>query len=209
MTQRVKTILAIGAILLIAFLLIRSCKKPEKIYIKVPVTTGTFEKQKPIYIVKENIKYITKWKTKDSLIVYETINPVNQDLVNKYKIAKDSIDKFKLYVDAVQIRDFTLHYQDSILDIFIDGKTQGELDYAEPRYTIKERQLKIYEPEKKLKFRMLAGVELRSNIKRLDYSINLGLQNAKGSIYRVGYSKQIDGNYFMLGYDHPIFSKTK
>lgn len=205
MSHHTKTLLTITGLVILGFLLIKACKKPEKVYITVPATTGKFEKQKPIYIVDKETVYVTKWKTKDNIVSVETENPVNQDLVDKYQSATDSIERFKILLDAIQVRDFTLHFIDSVLDITIDGTTQGEIDYVEPRYTIKEKTFPIpVPPVSKPTFILLGGAEVRSSIKQFDYNVNLGLQNPKGHIYRLGYSKQPNGNFIMVGYDYPL-----
>lgn len=208
MTEIIKTSLAITVIVILSILLFRECSKPKIICDPIPTTSGAFEKQKPVILIERDTTYITKWKTKDNTIVVKTQNPVNQELLDKYECAKDSIERFKMYVSAIQIKDFTLSVEDSTIALTINGRAQGDIESFDSKYTIKERTHEVIPivTNKQTAFRLLLGAELRSNLKKFDYSLNLGLQNTAGNIYRVGYSKEVDGNYFMVGYDYSIFS---
>ncbi len=206
MIEIIKDALAVIVIVILSILLFKACNKPPIVIIKPAEIPGTFEKQEPVYVIKKDTVYLTKWWVKDSTIVVETPNPINQELAVNYKLAKDSIDKFKLYVSAIQIKDFVNHFEDTTIDLTITGQVQGELKCLIPKYTLKPH---VILPDKPVLFKALIGAEIRSNLNKFDYNINLGIQDSKDNIYRVGYSRQFGSNYIMIGFDYSMFYISK
>lgn len=205
------TKILLGIIVALAVLLwFKSCNggKGELIKVKVPEVKNEFEKQEPIYITKTDTVYITKWKTKDKIIHVETENPVNDSLAIAYQKAVDSLDRYKLYLSAIQIRDFKTTFDDEFLNLEITGKVQGELKYLKPSYTIKEREIASEVRQKDVVFRFLVGAQLQNSFEfdQFSWNVNAGLQNKKGNIIRAGYSKINGQEYLMLGYDLSVFS---
>ena len=188
---------------LAAVLWFKGCEK-ETIKVKVPEVIGDFEPQKPEYIIEKDTVYITKWKTKTNTIEVPTKNPVNDSLVLAYQQAQDSLERFKQYLEAIQIRSFSNTFEDEYLDLTISGKVQGKLLSLKPDYKIKERTI---ETEAPTNLRLLAGFEIGNSTLFNDfrYKVNIGLQNASGNIYRFGYAKEnVIGHYFWLGYDFSL-----
>jgi hypothetical protein len=201
-----KWLLAVIAILLF-ILWVKSCDDNKQTTdVVVPEVSNELPKQEPIYITKKDTVYITKWRYKDKIVHVQTKNPVNDSLAIAYQQAKDSLDRFKLYLSAIQIRDFTTHFEDDYLDLTVDGQVQGELKWLKPNYIVKERTIQV--PQKQVAFRLLLGGQVQNNLQFSDfnYNANLGLQNAKGNIFRVGYSKLSGQDYIMLGYDFSVFT---
>ena len=188
----------------------KSCNKepapPIKKEITVPEVRAKLEPQTPIYIKSPEKPARIKWKAGKTI---EVENPVNLDLVEAFKAAKDSLEQFKLYIAAIQIRSFANTFNDSNLTLTIEGKVRGSLISLEPTYTIKRRSLEI--PNEKVVFRLLLGAAIQNNLNFDDfrYNLNAGFQNRNGNIIRFGYARQYDNNYFMLGYDLNIFERKQ
>jgi hypothetical protein len=195
------TLLAIIAALLIV-IWVKSCKtEVENVKVKIPEIKSDFKPQKPIYLPsKADTVYSVKWKDKK----IEVENPLNQELAKKYQLAKDSLERYKMYLFAIQIREFENVFEDENVKLTINGSVQGQLNWIKPKYTIKEKTVEV--PISKSQFRVLIGAHTQSSIDLSDfnYGLNLGFQNSSGSIYRVGYSKMQGNDYFLLGYDFTL-----
>jgi len=207
MKKLIQPIIIAGLIILLFF---KTCGKgdtePKIIEVEVPAQSGEFEPQTPIHIVSDTI-YITKWKE----VKVETTNPVNTELAEKYQTAKDSLERYRMYVDAIQIRDFESYFEDEYLELTISGKVQGEIKSIKPEYTIKSRTTETTISPKQTVFRLLGGVEFGNNTSLNDfrYKFNLGFQNAKGNVISASYEKWNGVDYYWLGYDVSIFSFEK
>ena len=189
--------------LLLAFLFFRECTRETKVVrVTVPAVEGEFKPQKPVYITETDTLYITKWKDRK---IY-TENPVNDSLAVAYQQAMDSLSRYKLYLDAIQIRSFRNIFENDTIKITVEGEVQGELRYLKPSYLIKEREIDVEVPETKL--RLLAGAEIGNNTNFSDfqYKLNVGLQNKKGGIYRLGYSRENFEDIIWIGYDFSILN---
>ena len=111
--------------------------------IKIPEIHNVFKPSKVIYLTDtlevEKIKYITKWKT----IEIKTQNPVNDSLASAYKKQSDSIKRFKMYLQSIEIKKFTSFFEDDFIKIDITGEVQGSVNYIQPTYLIKEREITL------------------------------------------------------------------
>lgn len=185
----------------------KSCnKEPVKKQITVPEVRAKLEPQAPIYIKSPEKPARIEWRDGETI---EVENPVNLELVEAFKAAKDSLEQFKLYVAAIQIRSFANTFNDSNITLTVEGRVQGSLLSLEPTYTIKSRSLEI--PDEKIVFRLLLGAAIQNNLNFDDfrYNLNTGFQNRDGNIIRVGYARQYGNNYLMLGYDLAIFERKQ
>jgi hypothetical protein len=192
-------------IAVLAFLLwTKGCEPPQPKTIEVPAVSAELPAQKPNYVKTEVPKTKVKWRNAPPVYLE---NPVNDSLVQAYQNVKDSLERFKLYLKAIEVKRFSNTFNDSNLTLTISGQVQGELLSLSPNYTIKARTVEA--PSKDLHFRVLLGASVQNNLSFDDfsYSLNLGLQNSKGQVYRLGYARQYESNYIMLGYDHPLYSK--
>ena len=113
----------------------------------IPAKEGEFKAQKPIYIRDTVTVYKTKWKTATDTIEVVTENPVNDSLALAYQQAKDSLDRFKMYLNSIQIRQFKNNFEDENITIDITGEVQGQLNWIKPKYKIKEQEIEV--PAKK------------------------------------------------------------
>ena len=181
------------------------CQQEEDkgIEVEIPEQEGSFTPQKPTYVYKTDTLYVTKWKT----IEIKTKNPVNDSLALAYQKAKDSLDRYKLYLDAISIRDFENIFEDDFVKLTMKGQVQGELKYIQPTYLIKKRTVTIDSPPQTF-LRGLVVLEIGQNQTMSDfrYKASLGLQNARGNIYRVGFGYENLQQYVYLGYDLSLFN---
>ena len=111
--------------------------------ITIPEIHNVFKPSKVIYLTDtleiEKIKYVTKWKT----IEVKTQNPVNDSLALAYTKQSDSIKRFKMYLQSIEINEFTSFFEDDFIKIDINGEVQGSVNYIQPTYTIKEKDIRL------------------------------------------------------------------
>lgn len=118
---------------------------------------------------------------------------------------KDSLQKAELYRLATQLKTFESQFEDENIKLKINGiLAGGEVKEITPTYTIKEQTVNVPQT----KFRLLAGGGI-SNTPNLDkplFNANLGFQNAKGNILRIGYDSE---NRISVGYEFSLFNLKK
>lgn len=119
----------------------------------------------------------------------------------------DSLKKAELYRLATELKKFESNFEDENLKLTINGIIAGnKVKEITPTYTIKERKIEV--PQKQVKFRLLGGVGL-ANTPTFDkplFSANLGFQNAKGNVLRIGYDSE---SRIFVGYDFSIFKISR
>lgn len=201
-------VLGIAVIILGLILFLKCCGEDQEETIIIPEKKGSFETEKPKYVDRDTT-YIIKWYSDTIPDSIEIPNPVNDSLITQYLNVKDSLDRFKLYIEAIQIRRFSNIFEDSLLKLTINGEVQGQLLSIQPDYTIKEQLVKHNPKETVLRIFLGGEVETNENLDKNDYSLNLSLQNRKKAIYGFGYARQHGENYFKVRYDHPIFELKK
>lgn len=76
--------------------------------------------------------------------VYEK-NPINQELLYKYKKAINEIDKIKLYKDAITIKNYKEVFEDTIQKTVVYSQIQGKLLKQYTQTTIKPIEYKYKE----------------------------------------------------------------
>ena len=140
---------------LLAIILIPRACEGETTTVTIPEQKGEFEAQKPVYITQTDTVYRTKWKTATDTIEISTENPVNDSLVLAYQNLQDSLERFKMYLDAIQIRKFKNTFEDEYLELTISGEVQGKLNWIKPDYKIKERTIEV--PQKPFSISAFAG----------------------------------------------------
>ena len=188
-------------------LLFKSCEKTE-IETVIPEVKNTFEAVNPVE-VDHDTTYVDKWYTKDSIITVELRNPVNDSLSSAYKQAKDSIERYKQFLKAIQIKKYSQEFDDSLLLVKVYGNVQGDIKEMSLDYTLKQRTIKIQTPE--AVFRWTLGGQIRTDLNRINpsYDITSGLQNKKGNIFRVGYSRMSGTEYFLVGFEFSLYTLKK
>lgn len=183
--------------------------EPQTIEVDIPEVSGDFEPQKPMHS-NTGDSIVIKWKEKEILVP----NPVNDSLAIAYQKLSDSltsaqaeIERYKMYLNAIQIRDFESYFEDEYLELTITGKVQGKVKSIKPQYTIKERTVETQVQPKQTVFRLLGGLEFGNNTSFNDfrYKANLGFQNRKGNIFSLGYERYNGQDYIFAAYDFSIF----
>lgn len=188
-------------------LIFKSCEQTE-IEITVPEVTGTLPSVNPTEIDHDTI-YIDRWRVKDSIITVKLKNPVNDSLAVAYKNATDEIERYKLYIQSIQIKKYSQVFDDEYLNLTVFGDVQGDIKKMGLDYTLKERTVKTKVPE--TVFRLTLGAQVRTDFELSDpsYDITTGLQGKKGNILRLGYSRMGGKDYLLTGYELSIFDLKK
>lgn len=172
--------------------------------------TGTFKAVKPNQQAIGTINTITLTKfIKGKPVIEYKNNEVNKELaIENYNLqmaytnASDSIERLKMYIDAIQLKSFNKTFEDDYLSANVKGISQGEVKELGFDYKIKPQPIPI------TKFRLLAGINV-SNTLLFDkplFNANLGFQNKKGNILEVGYDTEKRIN---IGYKQSIFKIVK
>ena len=189
----------LGWVLFFLLLWFRGCSNSEIPNVSIP-TKGTF---KTDTIIKHETlpgKIITV-KGKE-LVVYKN-NEVNKELaIENYNLqiaytnATDSIERLKMYIDAIQLKRFEKTFENDNFKANFKGIVQGEVKELQLDYEIKNV------PTKEVRFRLLAGLGINTDA----VNANLGFQNKKGGILEVGYDTQKRIN---IGYKVSLFKISK
>ena len=165
----------------------------ETRYIEIPAEEGEFETRTEfVYIEVPDTVYMDRWRE----VEVPTENPVNQDLVDQYQNATDSIARLNLYIDAIQERQFRETFEDDYLRATASGLVRGELLGLSLDYTIKPRTIEAPQT----RFRLLGGFSIGNNteLSGFRWKASMGLQNDQGNIFRLGYG---DNETIWLGYE--------
>lgn len=195
------------AFIVIAFLVFvfffDRCGNQEGTTVKTPEIEGNFEEQEPIYIPTIDTVYVDRWETVTDTIEIEVKNKVNDSLALAYKSAKDSLERYKLFRNAIQIRTFKNTFEDEYLKLSLTGRVQGHLLGITPNYTIKPREIEV----EGVSLRFLVGGGIGNNLGFNDftYRVNLGVQNGSGNIARMSYSRMRGQDYVFIDYDISLF----
>ena len=202
----------LGWLLLFIMLWFKGCKD-NSINVEKSVTkprSGTFKAVKPNSnnLGKIDPLVLTKFIKSKPIIEYKS-NEVNKELaIENYNLqiaytnSSDSIERLKMYIDAIQLKSFDKTFEDDYLKADVKGIVAGEVKEISFDYTIKPQPIPV------TKFRLLAGVGI-SNTLLFDkplFNANLGFQNKKGNIFEFGYDTEKRIN---IGYKQSIFKIVK
>lgn len=202
----------IASLLLVIFMM-QTCEglkqDPVIVEIEVPEKKGSFDTEKPTHQDSSEPTLI-KWKDREIKVA----NPVNENLLFEYKKLEDSLNakeaeyrRLLMFVNAIQFRDYSQTFEDSLIKIDIFGKVQGEIQSMQSNYIIKSQKVTAKINQDKTVFRLLVGLEFGNNLQFNDfrYKANIGFQNAQGNIIRGGYEKLNNRDYIFVGYDFSVF----
>ncbi|HET8885246.1 MAG TPA: hypothetical protein VFM70_02730 [Salinimicrobium sp.] len=201
---------------LLAIIFFKGCDKEKDVQIievEVPAVSGKFDPEKPKHEDAMDPVEV-KWKNR----FIKVANPVNDSLASAYRELKEKytsdsleLERYKMYLEAIQIRQFSQTFEDDYLTANISGEVQGDVRSVGFDYTIKPRKIKAEVPIKETVFRLLVGAEIGNNTELSDfnYKLNIGLQNVNGDIFRGGYARQFSTDYIWVGYDHSLFRIRK
>jgi hypothetical protein len=187
-------------LLLIVIFLQRSCSEPAtQETIKTEVTIP--EKKGEIKKFVEQINY----KKKDSIVfvkgkVIYTENEIDKDLAEKYKKSVDSLEKFKMYINAVQIKEHTTIFDNKDLTLKVKSKVRGDLlNMTITEYKTKEQKVVVEVPIK-TRTAVYVGLGVSDN-KRLDnftVQAEVGLQIKRDILSITADTKQNFGLKYLI-----------
>jgi len=201
--ETIKTFAIIALLVIIWF---RGCKSEQT---KSIPTKGSFK--------TDTIHHTTLGKTKtkyvkgNPIIVYKN-NEINKELAEEnynlqmaYINATDSVEKLKMYIDAIQFKKFSKTFENDNFKANVNGISQGEVKELALDYELKKM------PIKELRFRFLlgAGIGINKELNQGVYKLNLGFQNKKGNIWRASYLKIGEQSFGVAEYDISIFKINK
>ena len=180
----------------------RSCsdngdKQPKTVTVTVPEQKGilpTVNNPKPQPLITSTV---IKWNDREIPVPYFA----DDSLLTAYKSATDSLQRYKMFAEAVGERDYNIVQEDSMLRIESKIKARGEVLQSKVSYTIKPREISVKVPE--VRFRMLAGAEV-NNMGVLKGNVHL--QNKKGDLFTASYDTD---RRIWVGYSFSLFKVKK
>ena len=200
-------LLSIIAILLVYVFTLRSCGngKTEIVEVSIPAIIKSFDKKVPTPIKYDAIQ------PKEIIVAGDTVqveNPVNIELAEKYMKAKDSIERLKLHMSAIEINRYKETFEDENVKIDIEAETTGKLNWMKPTYVRKEIKAEVPVKVKEPVFSMYIGGGISDNVKLDAFAaeVEVGFQNKKGDIISAGYDTQKN---ISLKYTKRIFQIKK
>lgn len=173
---------------------------PETEKITVPEIREVFKPLPPQYVTSRDTVVLVRWRDR----IVESPNPINDSVLALYKDARDSLERFRIFVGSIQIREFDNVFEDKNAMLRIKGRVQGKLLDLSPEYTIKQREVTL----KKSSSRILMGIGISSPLGsgHTQTNLDLGFQNPKNQIFRIGYSRIGSEDYIRIAVDFPVFS---
>ena len=203
--KNLKYYIAGGILLLILIFFVNRCSKeeiikevPVKVY--VPGVSGksdTIYKPVPLISIKDSLIY------KDKILYTE--NPYDKELADKYISLKGETERLQVYLKTIQIKEYSIPFEDDNIKITGHFKTQGELLSTQYDYDIKPKEIIALVPQKETKLALYAGGGIGTNIdlNKVIFNAQIGIQNAKGDIYTVQYGTD---KSIQVGYQFRIFN---
>lgn len=177
----------------------QGCER-ETVTVKVPEIVREFDTiTEFVYLEHRDTVFVYEDKWRE--IEVEIPNPVNQQLVDLYQSAQDSIGRLNIFIDAVMERQFQQTFEDDHLIGNVSGTVQGRLLGLTLDYTIKERTIEA----PGTRFRLLGGFNIGNSMElsQFRWKATLGLQNGQGNIFRLGYG---DNETIWIGYEASLLS---
>lgn len=176
-----RNILVLIILLLISFFVGRftSPKEIKTVTITIPAKKGESPiiiNPKPIYYSKDSLVY------KDTLIYTE--NPFNKELAEKYTRLENEKDKLLAYLNSIQIRKYSVPFENDTIKITGNFEVQGELKSVKYDWKIKSFTTDVDFKVPKPTMSLLAGGSLENNIDLNNFNLNakIGLQRINGDI---------------------------
>lgn len=207
-----KSFLYLGWVLLFIFLWFNNCgKATSKQEFSKPIQK-TFKSLVPLqneiphFANKKDVKDFVK-SNDDNNYINELENKLfdiqnqNDSLKNNFRSLPDTI-KIIEYNKAIQLKLFEKTFEDNYFKGQVNGVVQGDIKDLGFSYEIKKQ------PISTTKFRLLVGLGI-ANTLQFDkplFNANLGFQNSKGNILRIGYDTD---SRILVGYDFTIFKISR
>jgi hypothetical protein len=139
-----KSLILSIAIVILLVCNIKQCSdstKPKTIIVEVPEKKGSFELDNNIlqWPIKGKDSIIYKTEYKDSIIYIE--NKVDEKLAKDYQALKSEFDRYKLFLEAIKIQNYSKTFEDDYFTATVTGEVQGEIKSMAFDYTIKSRSI--------------------------------------------------------------------
>ncbi|AVR43792.1 hypothetical protein C7S20_00060 [Christiangramia fulva] len=189
--------------MLIILLTWKGCGREKQIItVKVPVVQGEFNWQESTLIPNKEPAKVVYLQGRP----FPVENPVNDSLLAIYNQTKDSLKRARMYIDAIQIREYKNHFEDEYLKADVFSKVQGYSKGVRLEYEIKER--KITQEIESTRLRLLFGgkIGVNQDLDSFIWEVDAAAQNAKGNIIEASYLRLNKQNYGLIGGKFSIFN---
>jgi hypothetical protein len=206
-------------IAVLAFLLLQTCNNSNTstVTLKTPEVKGTFktdtiEIQKTIYVPKTVFNRSNEDKLKNDISsLNNQLELYKEELDNAIDefTYLDSINKIKMYAEAIALREFNQPFEDDFIKINNSGFTFGSLKSLSTSYTIKSKEVNAAVPQLKYRILVGAGAGFNTQLNQSIYKINLGYQNKAANIYRISFSQIGTQQFGLFEYDLNLFTHKK
>jgi len=166
-------------IVILAYMFITRPVVVEK-NIEIPAKSESFVVEKPV----PEVKYDTIYRDSvvEKIVVKE--NPVNQELLTKYKQAKDSLAKMDIFEDAITERRYKDVFEDSNQTITVTSDVIGSLQRQKVDYNIHSTSIKRKDASEGVYVGVGASLSSKEfNLPSLDFNLSF-VKNKK--IYTLG-----------------------
>lgn len=182
--------------------------EPEEIEVIVPSVQNELKIENPVPDVRVDTIYKTVFEKGKEIIKTEIIgvaNPVNKNLMNKYREAikeNDSLKQLHIFKEAIRERKYTEVLEDSIQVITVKSDVIGTLKSQLIHYETKEQVLKIDVRKKTGSFFVggFSKVPLMEN-EEVTFGVKLDLVKEK-NIISAGFDNQKN---IIIGYTLKLF----
>lgn len=192
-----RNILILIVLLLISFFVGRftSPKEVKTVTITIPAKEGSSK------VITDFVPII---KVKDSLIYKDTLiyteNPFNKELAEKYTRLENEKDKLLAYLNSIQVRTYSIPYENDTLKIVGNIKVQGELKSVQYDWNIKSFKTDVDFKVPKPSMNLLVGGTFSNTVEldKFNFNVTLGLQRKNGDLILGSYGvfdKSIQAGY--------------
>lgn len=190
--------IAIGILILVVFFFLGRCTSPVETKI-VTVTIPAKEGSSPIIINPKPVYY-----SKDSLVYRDTVlyteNPFNKELAENYTRLENEKDKLLAYLNSIQIRKYSVPFENDTIKIVGNVEVQGELKSIKYDWIVKSFKTDVEFKVPKPTMNLLVGGSIENNIDLAKFNINakVGLQRKNGDLILGSYGffdKSIEAGY--------------
>lgn len=171
--------------------------KFKKVLVNIPAVSGKSDTIKTFIPLPSKGKDTIIYKNK----IITSQNPFNEklakdyiDLEQRYSGIELEAERLQKYVDANQIREYSVPFEDSLVKITGNLKTQGELLSIQYDYNLKSRQIamdvKLPKPKERIfSLNIGTGLTTTKQLNKIDPSIIINLAGKK-NILSASYSIQ-------------------
>lgn len=183
-------------ILLLIVFLQRSCNRPndtQKVEVTIPAKTVEIQKETKIQYLPSKPQII-KIAGKE----IRTENPVNEEMLKDYILAKDSLQLLK-YAKAIEEKEQIRNFEKDGVVVDVKTKVRGELLEQSIIATIKEQKIKVEVPIKtRTAIYLGGGISNNKDLTNFAVQAELGLQIKRDIISITADTKQNFGLKYLI-----------